>query len=270
MKWKVLLIVALLVGGSAAVGASLGVFGASAANATSDYLTAQAAVTDVVAQVAATGTVAASASWGLAFGTTAHAAATTASAASGAASITWPVTKVSVAVGDKVIKGQVLATAATTDLQAQIADATRANTSAVIQLAQATTARSNATTTDAIRQTRIGLYSAQTGAAHALQTLNDLKAKLALATLKAPSAGTVTAVSIVAGADALALCLGAILAYPVQWQRRLAGAAGGVGLILGLNILRIGTLGRVAATPEWFNTLHVYVWPVVLTLAIAG
>ena len=72
------------------------------------------------------------------------------------------------------------------------------------------------------------------------------------------------------GADALALCLGAILAYPVQWRTRLAGAGGGAALILALNTVRIGTLGRAAASPEWFNTLHVYVWPAVLTLAIAG
>ena len=72
------------------------------------------------------------------------------------------------------------------------------------------------------------------------------------------------------GADALALCLGAVLAYPVKWRTRLAGAGGGAALILGLNTLRIGTLGRVAASPAWFNTLHVYVWPAVLTLAIAG
>jgi exosortase/archaeosortase family protein len=72
------------------------------------------------------------------------------------------------------------------------------------------------------------------------------------------------------GADALAICLGAILAYPVEWRRRVAGAAGGAGLILGLNTLRIGSLGRVAALPVWFNALHVYVWPGVLTLAIAG
>ena len=72
------------------------------------------------------------------------------------------------------------------------------------------------------------------------------------------------------GADALALCLGAILAYPVQWRLRLAGAGGGAALILGLNIVRIGTLGRAAASPAWFNALHVYIWPAVLTLAIAG
>src|SRR6202171_3383570 len=68
------------------------------------------------------------------------------------------------------------------------------------------------------------------------------------------------------GADALALCLCAIFAYPVQWRRRLAGAAGGAGLIVGLNTLRIGTLGRVAASPEWFNALHGYLWPAVLKI----
>jgi exosortase/archaeosortase family protein len=72
------------------------------------------------------------------------------------------------------------------------------------------------------------------------------------------------------GADALALCLGAICAYPVPWPRRLAGAAGGFALILSLNTLRIGTLGRAAASPASFNALHLYIWPAALTLAIAG
>jgi exosortase/archaeosortase family protein len=72
------------------------------------------------------------------------------------------------------------------------------------------------------------------------------------------------------GADAIALCLAAVIAYPATWRMRLAGGGAGLALILSLNILRIGTLGRVAASPAWFNTLHVYVWPAVLTLAIAG
>ena len=72
------------------------------------------------------------------------------------------------------------------------------------------------------------------------------------------------------GADALALCVGAVLAYPVEWRSRLVGACGGAALILGLNVLRIGTLGRMAGSPAWFNTLHLYVWPAALTLAIAG
>jgi exosortase/archaeosortase family protein len=72
------------------------------------------------------------------------------------------------------------------------------------------------------------------------------------------------------GADALALCLGAVCAYPAPWRVRLAGAGGGAALILCLNILRIGSLGRVAASPAAFNALHLYVWPAALTLAIAG
>jgi len=44
----------------------------------------------------------------------------------------------------------------------------------------------------------------------------------------------------------------------------------GFGLILTLNSIRIGTLGRAAASPPLFETLHVYVWPALLILAIAG
>ncbi len=72
------------------------------------------------------------------------------------------------------------------------------------------------------------------------------------------------------GADVLALCLGAVLAYPVRWRTRLLGAAMGAALVLGLNTLRIGTLGQAVASPGWFTALHLYVWPAVLTLAVAG
>jgi exosortase/archaeosortase family protein len=72
------------------------------------------------------------------------------------------------------------------------------------------------------------------------------------------------------GADAIALCLGAILAYPVRWRNRVAGAAGGLVLILSLNTLRIGTLGRATGSPALFSALHLYIWPAALTLAIAG
>jgi exosortase/archaeosortase family protein len=105
--------------------------------------------------------------------------------------------------------------------------------------------------------------------AHVVLPLTRMQAGLAMGLFGTP----VLAVDVTlacSGADALALCLGAVLAYPAQWRMRLAGAAGGAGLILGLNTLRIGTLGRAAASPAWFSTLHVYVWPAVLTLAIAG
>jgi len=105
--------------------------------------------------------------------------------------------------------------------------------------------------------------------AHVVLPLTRMQAGLAMGLFGTP----VLAVDVTlacSGADALALCLGAVLAYPAQWRMRLAGAAGGAGLILGLNSLRIGTLGRAAASPVWFSTLHVYVWPAALTLAIAG
>ena len=207
MKFKLLAIVALLAGGGLAIAASLGTFGASA-TAASTFLTAQAAVADVVNQVAATGTVAPTTTYSLAFGaapsTTAVASSSSSSSSSaqGSSTVTWPVKTVAVKVGDRVTKGQVLATASTTDLQAQVDDAARAYRTAQIQLAQAQTQVDNATTTDAIRQARVGLYNAQTGLAHSASSLVTLEAQLKLATLTASVAGIVTAVAIQAGADA--------------------------------------------------------------------
>ncbi len=41
--------------------------------------------------------------------------------------------------------------------------------------------------------------------------------------------------------------------------------------IFALNTLRIGTLGRAAASPRWFsNPLHIHAWAAVLIIAIAG
>ncbi len=105
--------------------------------------------------------------------------------------------------------------------------------------------------------------------AHIVLPLTRAQAMLAVGVLGAP-ASPVIATLACSGTDALALCLGAILAYPVPWRTRLAGAGGGAALILGLNTVRIGTLGRVASSQAWFNALHVYIWPGVLTLAIAG
>ena len=48
------------------------------------------------------------------------------------------------------------------------------------------------------------------------------------------------------GFDHIALCAGAILAFPALWRARLTGAAGGIALILLVNTVRIGTLGRAA------------------------
>jgi exosortase/archaeosortase family protein len=105
--------------------------------------------------------------------------------------------------------------------------------------------------------------------AHALLPLTRGQATLAGAVFGAPAL-PVEATLACSGADALALCLAAVLAYPVAWRARLAGAGAGVTLILLLNTVRIGTLGRAAASPYLFNALHYYVWPALLTLAIAG
>lgn len=106
-------------------------------------------------------------------------------------------------------------------------------------------------------------------AAHAVLPVTRLQAHIAASVFGAPAA-PVDATLACSGTDAIALCLGAILAYPVAWRVRAAGAAGGLALILALNIARIGTLGGAAASPAWFDALHLYVWPAVLTLAIAG
>ncbi|MCX6538476.1 MAG: archaeosortase/exosortase family protein [Acidobacteria bacterium] len=104
---------------------------------------------------------------------------------------------------------------------------------------------------------------------HGLLPLTRLQARLAVGLCGTP-AFPIDATLACSGADALALCVGAILAYPASWRMRLAGAGGGLTLVLGLNTLRIATLGRVAASPAWFETLHLYVWPAALVLAVAG
>lgn len=72
------------------------------------------------------------------------------------------------------------------------------------------------------------------------------------------------------GTDLVALCAGVTLAYPVAWRLRLAGAAGGLGLILSLNMLRIASLFQAASNPARFDVLHLYVWPIVLVVATAS
>jgi exosortase/archaeosortase family protein len=105
--------------------------------------------------------------------------------------------------------------------------------------------------------------------AHAVLPATQWQGRLAAQLFGAPGAPIETTVAC-SGTDALALCLAALFAYPARWRSRVSGAAGAVVLILSLNTLRIGTLGRVAASPAQFQALHLYVWPAILTLAIAG
>ena len=197
MKLKILAIVALAAVGVGAAFVAVGGLPSSAVS-TTKYLTGIVATGDVKDDVAATGTVATSASYGLTFGTPAHLAGAT----TPAGSTTWTVSDVGVVVGDTVKKGDVLATADTTDLKRQLADANTALTTAKIQLAIAKTDRSAATTTAAIRRTRIGVYNAETQVSNAQNARADLLDQIGLAKLTAPIDGVVTTVNIVKSLDA--------------------------------------------------------------------
>lgn len=71
------------------------------------------------------------------------------------------------------------------------------------------------------------------------------------------------------GADAMALCLGTVLAFPASWRQRFAGGAAGLLLISALNTLRIASVSRVVERADLFRLLHVYVWPAILVLVAA-
>ena len=72
------------------------------------------------------------------------------------------------------------------------------------------------------------------------------------------------------GGDPLALCAGAIFAFPATWGARLRGAAVGFTLITAVNVVRLGNLSLVAEDKALLDLLHVYVWPAVLILIAAG
>jgi exosortase/archaeosortase family protein len=105
--------------------------------------------------------------------------------------------------------------------------------------------------------------------AHALLPLTLAQASLARSVFGTP-VSPVNVTLACSGADAIALALGAILAFPAAWTRRVRGAAGALGIILAINIVRIGTLGLAAGSVRWFDALHLYIWPAVLTLSVAG
>lgn len=82
--------------------------------------------------------------------------------------------------------------------------------------------------------------------------------------------GTVVLDASCSGADVLALCMGMILASPAGWRERLRGIAGGVLLIAVLNTARIAHLSLIAGDPALLELMHVYVWPALLTIAVAA
>ncbi len=72
------------------------------------------------------------------------------------------------------------------------------------------------------------------------------------------------------GGDPMALCAGAILAFPAAWNARLRGVALGLLGITLLNIVRLGHLSLVASDRALLDLLHTYVWPGLLIVATAA
>jgi macrolide-specific efflux system membrane fusion protein len=201
VRWKLLAIVVLVAVAGGAVAVSLGALTPTTTSATG-LLTATATVGDVTDQVAATGTVSPAQTYGLAFGTAPWLETDASASAPAQGSVTWTVATVKVMVGDAVRNGDELASADTTDLEAQIDDATRAAKSAAIQLTQAQDDLDNAGSGAPTRQAKVGVYNAESAKAKADAALSALKRQREYATLRAPIDGVVTAVTITPGADA--------------------------------------------------------------------
>jgi macrolide-specific efflux system membrane fusion protein len=197
VKLKLFVILVLLAAGGAAIFVSIGGLPAGGSSAAGTYLTATAATGDVTDEVAATGTIASTATYVLGFGTAPRLSGGTATAGAG----TWLVEKVDAAVGQAVKKGDVLATASTADLRRQLLAADSSLAVAGISQRQAKDTLDNATTTDTFRQAKIGYLNAVNGLRQAESNVADLKAQIALATLTAPIDGTITAVNVVAGLE---------------------------------------------------------------------
>ena len=196
MRFWWFLAAALVAIGLAAVGITV-IGPRLAARSAVDYLTANATRTNVTAEVVANGNLEPANTYSFSFGTApaAQAASTTQNgsggnqpAASGGPSVSWPVTAVNVAVGDQVTANETLATADTSDLEAQISVAEAQVTAAQAQV-------------DAGGSDQ-AVANAQANLLSATKTLDALEAAKQYPSLVAPAAGVVTAVDITTGSDA--------------------------------------------------------------------
>lgn len=201
MRWKVVAVIVFLAVAAGAIAFSFGAFTPTTTSATG-LLTATATVADVTDEVAATGTVASSETYAVGFGATPWVVSDGDSTAPAGGVIDWVVDSVVVGVGDQVQAGEILATADTADLEAQIADADRAAKSAKLQLTQAENDLEDADSGAPKRQARIALYNAQSAKARSDADLAALTKQRDYAVLTAPIAGIVTDVALTPGADA--------------------------------------------------------------------
>ncbi|HET7028075.1 MAG TPA: efflux RND transporter periplasmic adaptor subunit [Candidatus Limnocylindrales bacterium] len=207
MKLRILAIVVLIVVGAGALFVTLRP--PSASGQEGQLLSAVATRRNVAADAVATGNVTFSRVYGLTFGSapsivaTATSAATSGGSSGGASSSAdWTVTRIVVAVGAKVKKGEVLAVASAPDLTAQVSAAKNGLKADENHLTDADDQLDAATTTDADRAARTAIYQARAQVTTQKQAIAGLEAQLAAATLKAPVDGVVTAVNAVAGLPA--------------------------------------------------------------------
>jgi len=70
------------------------------------------------------------------------------------------------------------------------------------------------------------------------------------------------------GLQAMAILAIAVAAFPGEPRRKLIGAAGGIALLMVLNILRLVSLFWMGVhVPDWFQAMHVHIWPAALIIA---
>ncbi len=202
MRRKLLALAVLIAVGVAALAVGVGGLNASTTTGT-EYLTANAAMGDVTDQVAATGSLAAATTYGLAFGSAPWLIEGDTEAP--ASDTSWPVTDVSIKPGDTVTDGQVLATANNAAVKRAYDRATRDIKTAKMQETLAREQLTDARDADneaAEDQALLQLYSALNQVSKATEDRDTLRAQLRAATLRSPIAGIVTEVNVAEGFDA--------------------------------------------------------------------
>jgi RND family efflux transporter MFP subunit len=202
MKLKLAAVALLCAVGVGALVYSFGGFGASAAQGP-EYLTATAAFGDVTAEIAATGTLAATSRTAVAFGLDAWIV--NDGVSSPASPATFRVTEVTASVGSTVKAGDTLAVAESPDLERELTAATYDQQSAQLSLSNAEDTLEEAEDDDdttRIRQATISRNNALKQVADADAKVAEIEAQLAAATLTAPIDGVITEVNIATGFDA--------------------------------------------------------------------
>jgi RND family efflux transporter MFP subunit len=202
MKLKLAAVALLCAVGVGALVYSFGGFGASAAQGP-EYLTATAAFGDVTAEIAATGTLAATSRTAVAFGLDAWIVNDGVSPPASPA--TFRVTEVTASVGSTVKAGDTLAVAESPNLERQLTAATYDQQSAQLSLSNAEDTLEEAEDDDdttRIRQATISRNNALKQVADADAKVAEIEAQLAAATLTAPIDGVITEVNIATGFDA--------------------------------------------------------------------